>query len=249
MRYAALLTFSALLALAPSLAMAETKSFSAADKAAIEDIIKNYLTKDHPEVIMQGVQEMQRRDQEAAAEKAQNAVKNYKDKLFNDPNTPVGGNPKGDVSIVEFFDFQCGYCKMSEEAIEKLLKEDGKVKFYYKDFPILGPVSVIASKAAIASVAQGKYVPFHDALMNKKGHFDNEDAVMAVAKEIGLDVEKLKKDMADPKTEKIINDNLALGNQVGVRGTPMFIIGEKIVPGAMQYDQMKDAVAEARKSK
>ena len=251
MRYAAALTLSAFLAMTPVLASAQqaAKPFTDDQKAAIEDIVKQYLTKDHPEVIMQAAQEMQRRDQASADEKAQNAVKNSKDKLFNNPDTPVGGNAKGDVNIVEFFDFNCGYCKMSEEATEKLLKDDGNIKFFYKDFPILGPVSKTASRAALASVAQGKYVKFHDALMAKKEHLGADDDVYAVATAVGIDVDKLKKDMADGKVDKIIEANMALANEVGARGTPLYIIGDKLFPGAMQYDQMKQAVADARKAK
>ena len=117
-------------------------------RAAIEDIIKDYLTKEHPEVLMEGMQELQKRDQASAEAKSEAAVKAATDKIFNNPDSPVGGNPKGDVTIVEFFDYQCGYCKMSEPTVEKLLKEDKNVKFIYKDFPILGPASTEAAKRA-----------------------------------------------------------------------------------------------------
>jgi len=221
------------------------KTFSEADKAAIEDIIKDYLVNKHPEVLMQGMQELQKRDQANAEAKTKGAVTASKDKIYNDPNTPVGGNPKGDVTMVEFFDYQCGYCKMSEEGIEKILKDDKNVKFVYKDFPILGPMSVTAAKAALASARQNKYVKFHDALMAKKDHL-TEDMIYQIAKDVGLDVDKLKKDMSDDATAKIVQDNLTLGNDVGVRGTPMFIIGEQVYPGALQPEQLKKAVDDAR---
>ena len=226
----------------------DSKKFSDADKAAIGDIIKDYLTKEHPEVVMQAVQELQKRDQETADAKSKQAMSGSKDKLFNDADTPVGGNPKGDVTVVEFFDYQCGYCKMSEEAVEKLLKEDKNVKFIYKEYPILGPASRQAALAAIASVRQGKYDKFHAALMNKKDHL-TDDIIYAVAKDVGLDVDKVKKDMEDKAVIKIVDDALQLGQDVGVRGTPMFIIGDKVNPGAMQYDAMKKAVDDARSAK
>jgi protein-disulfide isomerase len=230
---------------APMTAAPAAKTFSDSEKAAIEDIIRDYLTTKHPEVLMEAMKELQRRDQASAETKSKEAVTNYKDKIFNDADTPVGGNPKGDVVMVEFFDFQCGYCKMSEESIRKILKDDKGVKFLYKDFPILGPMSVTAAKAAFAAAKQGKYVKFHDALIDKKDHL-SEDMIYQTAKDSGLDVEKLKKDMADDGIAKLIDANLKLGNDIGVRGTPMFIIGNQIYPGALQYDQMKKAVDDAR---
>lgn len=230
---------------AASAAATGAKTFSDADKAAIEDIIRDYLTTKHPEVLMEAMKELQRRDQASAESKSKEAVTNFKDKIFNDPDTPVGGNPKGDVVMVEFFDYQCGYCKMSEESIQKVLKEDGHVRFLYKEFPILGPMSVTATKASLASVRQNKYVKFHDALIAKKDHL-TEDMIYQTAKDVGLDVDKLKKDMADETTAKMVDANLKLGSDVGVRGTPMFIIGNQIYPGALQYEQMKKAVDDAR---
>jgi protein-disulfide isomerase len=221
------------------------KALTDAQRSEVEDVIKNYLVNKHPEVLMEAMKELQKRDQAGAEAKSKEAVTNFKDKIFNDPTSPVGGNPKGDVTMVEFFDFQCGYCKMSEEGTEKELKTDGNIRFIYKDFPILGPMSTTASKAALASVNQGKYIKFHDALMNKKDHL-TEDMIYQIAKEIGLDVEKLKKDMNDPEIAKIIEANLKLGNDIGVRGTPMFIIGDQIYPGALQPEQLKKAVDDAR---
>jgi protein-disulfide isomerase len=220
-----------------------SKGLSDSERAAVEGIVKDYIAK-HPEDIIQAIQEMQKREQTGAEEKTKTALISAKDQIFNDPNTPVGGNTMGAVSVVEFFDYQCGYCKMSEEAVEKLLKDEKDVRFVYKDFPILGPVSTIAAKASLASVRQGKYVKFHDALMNKKDHL-NEEMVYQVAKEVGIDVVKLKKDMSDEAITKIIQANVALGADIGVRGTPMFIIGDKVYPGALQYEQLKKAVDDA----
>lgn len=260
MHYAPLFLATAILSLAPALSYSETttaptttptpptaaKTFSDADRAAIEDIIQDYLTNKHPEIIIQAAQEAQKRDQVSAESKSKEAVKTAQDKIFNDPSSPVGGNPKGDITVVEFFDYQCGYCKMSEEHVEKLLTEDKGVKFVYKDFPILGPMSTEAAKAALASVKQNKYIKFHDALMTKRDHL-NDDLIYQLAKESGIDVEKLKKDMAAPEIAKTIQDNLELGSKIGVRGTPMFIIGDQVYPGAIQqYSQMKQAVADAR---
>jgi protein-disulfide isomerase len=231
----------------PAAAPAAPKTFSDADKAAIEDIVKTYLTKEHPEVLMEAMQELQKRDQASAEAKSEAAIKSSSDKIFNNPDSPVGGNAKGDVTVVEFFDYQCSYCKMSEPEVEKLLKEDKNVKLIYKDFPILGPMSVQAAKASLASARQGapKYIKFHDALMNKKDHV-NDEMLYQTAKDAGLDVEKLKKDMNDDAIAKQVQANIELGGEIGVRGTPMFIVGEAIYPGALQYDQLKKAVDDAR---
>lgn len=225
-----------------------SKTFSDAERMGIEDIIHDYLVNKHPEVMMEAMRELQKRDQASAESKSKEAIEKLKDKIYNNPNTQVGGNPKGDVTVVEFFDYQCGYCKLSEESILKLLKEDKGVKFLYKEFPILGPMSVTASKAAYASARQGKYIKFHDALMAKKDHL-NEDGIYQTAKDVGLDVEKLKKDATDDATAKMVEDSVKLGTDVGVRGTPMFIIGDKVYPGALQYDQLKKAVDDARPAK
>jgi len=193
----------------------------------------------------EGLQNLQKQEQQNADAKSKAAVTSAKDRIFNDPNSPVGGNPKGNVTIVEFYDYQCGYCKMSEEPVEKLLKDDKNIKFIYKDFPILGPASAEAAKASLASVKQGKFQVFHDTLIAKKDHLSS-DMIYQTAKDVGLDVDKLKKDMADQSITDAINANLKLGQDIGVRGTPMFIVGENVYPGALQYDQLKQAVTDAR---
>jgi len=258
MRKAVLLLTTAFLCL-PAIALAAdpvpgaqtaapATAFSDAQRAAIEDIIKDYLTNKHPEVMAQGLQTLQQREQESAEAKTKSEVDKAKDRIFNDPNTPFVGNPKGNVTVVEFYDYQCGYCKMSEEATEKLIREDKNLKFVFKDFPILGPASAEAAKASLASVKQGKFQAFHDALMNKKDHLTS-DLIYQTAKDAGLDVDKLKKDMNDSSVTDEINATLKLGQDIGARGTPMFIIGDTIVPGAMQYEQLKQAISDARSGK
>lgn len=248
MRYillSAFITIFSLLAPAGRAADSDAaKGMSDSERAAIEAVVKEYLAK-HPDEIVQSLQEMQKREQADAEAKSKNAVAGAKDKIYGDPDTPVGGNPKGSVTVVEFFDYQCGYCKMSETAIEKLLKEDKDVKFVYKNFPILGPMSTVAAKASLASARQGQFAKFHQALMNKKDHL-NEEMIYQTAKDAGLDVEKLKKDMKDEAIEKMTQANIKLGAEVGVRGTPLFIVGDTVFPGAMEYAQLKQAVDEAR---
>ncbi len=248
--------FLGLVALSPVLAHAEdaaatpqaATTFTDAQRAEIENVIKDYLINKHPEVMAQGLQKMQMREQETADVKIKEAVGKYKDRIYSDASSPVGGNPKGNVTIVEFYDYQCGYCKMSEESVEKLLKEDKSIKFIYKNFPILGPLSAEAAKASQASYKQGaaKFQAFHEAMMTKKDHLTTSEPIYEMAKEAGLDVEKLKKDMSASTVTDAISANLKLGQDIGARGTPMFIVGDNIFPGALQYDQLKQAVADTR---
>lgn len=239
-----------IIGLMPTLALAADSPtaapFTDAQKAAIEDMVRELITKKEPEMIIKAAQAVQNRQESASAEKAQKAMISNKDKIFNNSNSPVGGNPKGDVAIVEFYDYQCGYCKLAQESVEKILSEDKNVKFIYKEYPILGANSVEAAKASVASMKQGKFLAFHDALMSVKDHL-SDDIIFKVAKDTGLDVERLKKDMADKSVETLIKDDLSLGKDIGANGTPTFIIGDQLFPGAVPYDNMKKAIEDTRK--
>jgi len=228
-----------------------TSSFSDAQRTEIQNIIKDYLTKDNPEVLMDSMKELQKREQAKAEANAKTAISGSHDKIFNDPNSPVGGNPKGDVTVVEFFDYQCPYCKMSEPKVQQLLKDDKNIRYVYKEFPVLGPSSTLAAKAALASVRQDKYIKFSSALMAAPFSHgarpqEDEELVYKTAKTTGLDVDKLKKDMNDPAIGKMVEDNIALGAAIGAHGTPSFVIGDQLYPGALETDQLKKAVADAR---
>ena len=165
--------------------------------------------------------------QERAADAA---VANKAATLLNDPNTPVLGNPSGDVAVIEFFDYQCSYCKAIEPKLEKLVKDDGKVKFIIKEFPILGPVSVVASKAALASVKQGKYEAYHRAMMAYRGQLKEEN-VFSMAQDVGLDIARLKKDMDAPEVTTQIIDNMNLARSLKISLTPGMIVGSHIYSG------------------
>ncbi|HYD68286.1 DsbA family protein [Azospirillum sp.] len=234
----------ALTALAP-VAQAQTPAFNDMQRRAIEEVVRDYLVK-HPEVIMEAIEELQKRERAETAERQKTALSGNKQKIFQDPASPVGGNPQGDVTVVEFFDYQCGYCKAVTGDVATLLKTDGKVRFVYKEFPILGPASVTAAKAALAARAQGKYEALHNALMANKGQLDDAK-IFQIAAGAGLDVDKLKKDMATPDVEQAIGANHALAEALGIRGTPAFVVGNELVPGAIKLDEMKKLVALARK--
>ncbi len=251
MRVIASLLSILVLGLAASLAIAAdpaptSPSLTDAQKAQVEEVVRNLLTKKEPDLIIKAAQEMQARHESESAEKNQKAIKANKGKLFNDPNSFVGGNPKGDVTVVQFYDYQCGYCKMAKETVSKILETDKNVRFVFKEFPVLGPNSVQAAKASLASVKQGKFIKFHDGLLSLKEHLSDE-TIFKVAKDTGLDVEKLKKDMADPALDKIIQENATLGSEIGAVGTPSYVIGDQLYPGALPLDQMKKAIEDVRK--
>ena len=221
-----------------SLRSSEAAEFTTPQRQAIETIIHDYLMQ-NPDVLI----EVLRAAEDA---KSKQALSERHQEIFDDPATPVGGNPQGDVSIVEFFDYRCPYCKQVQPALETLLGQDPKLRFVYKEMPVLGPSSVVAAHAALAARLQGKYEPFHNAMMATKGQI-SEDVVYRVAGSVGLDVERLKRDMASPEIDQAVKANLALAEALDIRGTPGFIIGDHIIPGAIELDSLKDLIAESRK--
>lgn len=225
-------------------------------KNEVEDVVRNLLTKKEPEIFIKAAQAIQDKQQAEVIQKSAKAVALNKGKIFNDPTSPVSGNPKGDIVVVEFYDYECGYCKMMQEPIRKLLAEDKNVTFIYKEFPVLGDNSVLAAKASLASFRQGltKFLKYHEALLSLKEHLSGKgrsarDILLQTAKDAGLDVEKLKKDMDDEAVAKQIEANVTLGADIGARGTPSFVIGDQLYPGAMPYEGLKKAVDDARKDK
>ncbi|MCR9071983.1 MAG: DsbA family protein [Alphaproteobacteria bacterium] len=155
------------------------------------------------------------------------------------------GNPDGDVTIVEFFDYQCGYCKTMMKPLLDLVQEDGNIRLILKEFPILGPESETAAVASLAAQRQGKYEIFHTALLGLRGRLSTE-AIWQVALEAGLDIETLKKDMADPVLQQHIRKSYQLAQALEIQGTPAFTIGNQIIPGAVSKEQLAELVAEAR---
>lgn len=220
-------------------------SFSEAQQQEIQTIVRSYLLA-HPEVIVEVMQELDRQQKAESESQASAGIAKNAKELYDNPNDFVWGNPKGDLTIVEFFDYQCGYCRAAADPLQEAVKTDGNVRVVFKEFPILGPGSVTASKAAIASIRQGKYMPFHMALLHKKGPL-SDDVIFAVAKDSGLNVKQLRKDMEDPRIMEIIKSNYALARDLGIDGTPAFIIGSQLVPGAIGADEMLKRFEAARK--
>jgi protein-disulfide isomerase len=229
---------------APTLPL--TGTFTPEQTQAIQRVIHDYLMQ-HPEVILDAVESMEQKRHDEAQAAAKSTIAQRQDELLHDPGSPVAGNPKGDVTIVEFFDYRCPYCKQMEPSLAQLLKEDGKLRYVYKEFPILGPDSVVATRAALAARKQNKYQELHDALMRARGTLD-EATVLKIAADTGLDTRRLKADMGSSDVEAVIDRNKDLARALGVSGTPGFIVGTQLVPGAVDLPTLKKLVAEARKT-
>jgi len=210
-------------------------------KEAVQKIVHDYIM-EHPDVILDAVNQYQQKSME---EKQKAAVETNREFLFSDERSPVIGNPKGDVTIVEFFDYNCGYCKRVLPAVQELIKEDKGLKVVFKDIPILGPSSETAAKWALAAQRHNKYFEFHQALMSHKGPITDE-TLTKVATDLELDPARLKKDAETTDVLLQIERNRSLFSQMGFGGTPAFIIGEEIVPGAVSKDEMQKLIQQAR---
>jgi protein-disulfide isomerase len=216
-----------------------------AQRQAIEGIIHDYLMQ-NPDVLIEALRAAEDKMNRDADVKAAKMLKERHGEVFDDPATPVGGNRQGDVSIVEFFDYRCPYCKQVLPALQALLDQDRKLRFVYKELPVLGRESVVAARAALAAQKQGKYEAFHVAMMGARGQI-TEDTVYTVAASVGLDVDLLKRDMAAPEIDQALKANQALANALNIHGTPGFVIGDQIVPGALELAALKNMIADARK--
>ncbi|MFM1814692.1 MAG: hypothetical protein RLZ98_1387 [Pseudomonadota bacterium] len=222
-----------------------TASFSADQENAIGEIVKAYLIK-NPQVLVdagQALEKLQREQQEAQAQKVLSEKKN---EIFRSPLDFVYGNPKGDITVVEYFDYNCGWCKRALDEVVKIVEADPNVRVVMKEFPVFGgPPSVEAAKAALASMKQGKYWDFHTALMRERRV--TPENLYQVAARIGLDVEKLKKDMAAPEIENTLRDNVQYGRMAGIDATPGFLLDTRVNVGYLAHDEMKAMLADIRK--
>ncbi|KMO30323.1 DSBA oxidoreductase [Methylobacterium tarhaniae] len=220
---------------------------SDAQRQAIEGVVRDYLLK-NPEILQEAMTELEKRQQEAQKVAQASALKETRDTLHNSPHGFVAGNPNGDVTLVEFFDYNCGYCKRALTDIQTLIKGDPKLKVVLRDFPVLGPDSLEASKVALAAKQQlkgDKLFDYHIRLLESRGRVNGERAI-AVAKEMGLDVAKLQKDMQAPDIQAALQENVGLGDKLGLSGTPAFIIGDEIIPGAVGVEPIRKTVAGMR---
>jgi protein-disulfide isomerase len=223
------------------------ESMSDTRKKEVEAVLQEYILK-NPEVLMRAIQTYQVQKQAAKRKRAKDNLTSLTAELTLNPASPVIGNPDGDVTIVEFFDYRCGYCKRVFPTIQALLKEDGNIRYVLKEFPILGPDSLVASQAALAvwNTTPEKYMPFHSALMTSRGSL-NAAKIFSVAGDLGLDTDAIRKNMKNAPVSDEINKNMELSESLGITGTPAFIIGDQLAPGAISMDELKRMVAQARK--
>jgi protein-disulfide isomerase len=224
------------------------QEFSAPQKSEIERIIKEYLVS-HPEVLQEAIAELDKRQAAADVEKAKAAVAGNAETIFNSTRQVVLGNPKGDVTMVEFFDYNCGFCKKAMADMMELLKDDPKLKIILKEFPVLGPGSVEAARVAVAVRMQDKtgkkYLDFHQKLLGGRGQADKARA-LAVAKEVGMDMKRLDADLASEEIKLSLEESLKLAETLGLNGTPSYIVGTDVVIGAVGLDALRVKVSTAR---
>jgi protein-disulfide isomerase len=223
-------------------------SFTPAQRAEIVEILRRALVED-PSILREALAGFEAAEQRARTEQQRAAIARQSDALFRDPADPVRGNPNGDVTIVEFFDARCSYCKQMHPAVDALLRRDPNVRVVMKDLPILGPNSVVAARALLAAQRQGRYVAFQDALMALRAE-PTEAVLREQAQRVGLDWTRLRRDMDDPAIMRRIEANLRLAQEIGVDGTPAMVIVANgtpaFVPGAVDLPQLERLVAEAR---
>ena len=227
---------------------ASAQEFSAPQKGEVERIVRDYLIA-NPDVLQEAMAELEKRQTAAEADKQKAGVRQHAELLFNSPRQVVLGNPKGDVTFVEFFDYNCGYCKRAMEDMMVLMKSDPKLRIVLKEFPVLGPGSVEAAQVGVAVHMQDKtgkkYLEFHQKLLSGRGQV-NRASSLATAKEIGLNMAQLEKDLNSPQVKATLEESYMLAQALGLNGTPSYVIGENVVIGAVGLPALQESINVAR---
>lgn len=226
---------------------AQAAEFTDAQKAELGQFIRDYLVK-NPEVLQEAFEELDRKQKAAETDQQKKALADVGPKLNSADEGVVIGNPKGDVTLVEFFDYNCGYCKKSMGDIMGMIKADPKLRVILRDFPVLGPDSVEASLVALAARNQfsgDKYMEFHQALLSSKGRV-GKDRAFEVAKSLGADLDKLKKDLDSGEPRKLVESTMRIADQLKIGGTPTFVVGDSMIVGAVGKEPITGAVANLR---
>lgn len=232
----------------PQVADASAGPVDPAEKVRIETIVRDYLM-NNPEIMMDVQNALEIKLEAKRSAQMAGALKEQGANLYKAASSPSVGTADANVTVVEFFDYNCGYCRRAMPDIVKLTTEDPKVKLVFKEFPIFGADSEAAAKVALAASKQGKYWEVHKGLFEHEGKL-NEEAALSVAQGLGLDMTKLKADMDSPETQKELDDTKQLAESLGIQGTPHFFVGEKVIPGAPEdlFDQLQTRIADVRKS-
>jgi protein-disulfide isomerase len=224
-------------------------SLSAADKKEVEQVIRDYLMK-NPELLRDVMQELEKKMAAEENERRSGALKEFEKLIYDSPRGVVVGNPKGDVTVVEFFDHNCGYCKRAMDDMMKLVSADSMLKFILKEFPVLGQSSLDAARIAVAVRMQDKdskkYLKFHQTLMSGRGEV-NRDRAMAAAKDAGADMAKLEADLKSPEIDATLQESGQLADALGISGTPSYVMPNEVVPGAVGMAELKKRVDAVRK--
>lgn len=213
---------------------------------AVEALIESYILA-HPDIIERASARLEEEKRLAAAQTTREIIAAHRDALLNDPHAFVMGNPSGDVTIVEFFDYRCSYCKRAYPTVAAFIAEDPGVRVVLREFPILGPESTLASQYAIATLraAPDKYLALHGALMESRGALDKA-ALDQIVAEVGIDAAAIAAEASSAGVAEVIATSYRLADMLGVSGTPAFVIGEQLVPGAVGIERLRTIVAEAR---
>ena len=235
-----------------ALTSAQADTVAAADRGVSDqqrqDIIAvvRQALKSDPSILREAIAVLQADDARIQEASTRAGIASLSTTLTRTPGDPVAGNPDGDVTIVEFYDVRCPYCKRMLPVAAELLRSDKKIRIVYKDIPVLGPASVVAARAVLAAQRQNAYLPMREALMTGNPNID-KDVVKAAAERLNLDWTRLQRDMADPVIQSRIDANLRVAHTLQIQGTPAYIIGGQLLPGAMELAEMQEAVALARK--
>jgi protein-disulfide isomerase len=236
----------AVAALVFTAAPVQAAEFSDTQRSEIGDVVKSYLMQ-NPEVIRDAMQELQRRQEAAEISARREGVAKYADQLFNSKRHVVLGNPDGDVTLVEFFDYNCGYCKRAHADMERLLEEDKGLRVILKEFPVLGQGSEEAAQVAIAvhQIAPDKFRSFYDELLMSRGAVDMARA-LAIAVDLGLDKAAIQAQVKDPEVGATINESYGLAQALGINGTPSYVLKDDVLVGAVGYEALKEKIKSVR---
>lgn len=215
-------------------------------KEQVESIVRDYL-RENPEVVIEAIDAYRAKQELAQEQQREQALAARRAEIFEDPMAPTNGVTDADVTLVEFFDYQCGYCKKIFPDILAVMESDKKLRVVFKELPILGPDSVTAARAAMAAHKQGKYMAYHQAVMDLRGKL-SEKRILEAAANAGLDMDRLVKDMKAPEVDEYLRANLRLAQEIGVTGTPAMFIGDQFIPGAIDRENLVQLIEQERKA-
>jgi protein-disulfide isomerase len=239
----------ALLVAVPAINAARAELFSSEQRGEIEKIVREYLLR-NPQVLQEVIQEMERRQTQADAEKHREAIKQNTDAIFNSSRQVVLGNPQGDVTLVEFFDYNCGFCRRAVSDALDLIKNDPNLRLVLKEFPVLGEGSTQAAQVAVSVRMQDKtggrkYLEFHQKMFTSRGQIDRARA-LAVVREIGLDAARAERDMVSQETKATLEEAFRLAEALGINGTPTYVLENQVIVGAVGLEKLREAINNTR---